>query len=1615
MPMSDNPQRDPQQPDSTQETASSQSPLPMAEDSAAATADSSDRPTQTPPVTPDGTEITDDLDAAERDARWLRRWYPVSFVGKLAVWVVAILLAIVVAIYYAVGTPWGTSLLVNAIVQQTGISLKYGEGNLRDGLWIYDLKIPSKPPKSYVEVTVDKAYVKVGWRAVLAKEVHLREATIGNMVITYKKPPNNEPFNYRRIALPVNLILDHATANLVRYQQVTKTPIDFKQADVTDFTWQGSKLAVADGKLGYNDLLTLQHLKGAIDLQGDYPLDATASIVINPLTKAYFDALDTHVTGSLKFLTADIKSLYNKSDVTGHITAQPLQKNAPFRGKLEWKDVPLPYATGQDIHLKNGLLTASGVTDNIELRLNTDLTAKGIPNGHYQGRATTNTKKLEIEHLTAKLPEGTLVSQGVIDWQQGTHIALMNTGQGFKVRNLVSQDIAPYLPETLTGKLAVVYDGPTASEPMTLKANLRQNDGELINALVTRPTTSSKTLPAPYHIVTNWQHIVRRNLPNIGDLNSPHGNAVIDYQGAGSANGRAQPAQLMVNGNANIVKLNIAPRGDYQVNLRKVGQSIDINRLTYQGIAGDLDGRGAILLATGRRPLTWQIDAKTNRLDAHDILASVPLNNLKGHIIANGTLQNVRQANGVVLKRHNVQVSQVDITGDLLGGNNSKKHLLVKGVGHATIDLVANKLRFIAAKFNGSLNAPGVPNGQFKFDVAGTPKQLQINQFSHQFVSQGQTGGIDAKGSIDLTNGIGWQLNATMNRFDASFFVPSIPSRISGRINTDGYWRASGQYIRISAMDLSGTLKNQPLTARGQLIARLNLPKDLSTLTHTLQVAGQTQQATQLRRMVEELQANNLVIQWGNNRISANGNQNQLVTSVDISTLNQLIPQLRGVVRGGLVLTQNGQQLLPNIFVDLVARDLSLPNFVVLDATIKGQLVNLARSPSQLQINASGLNIANQPIRGLQLNFNGTQASHLLDVKIDSVRGQVQARLKGSIDLARKEWQGVVGNGQIGTKYAKLQQLQPAQMLLNWQQPTVQLAAHCWQMAGQSGRLCLKDNLVASANQGQVNLSLQQIDSQIFSVVMPNDIAWSGALNGNALIHWQKNQKPTINASFYSDNGVFGTAAQGPEDRPTTVAYERVSVIARSTAAGLKLRADVKTANGAGSGYLDADIDPYGANKPISGSVLFQDVNLSVLKPFFPGFERLTGNGLVAGKISGTLTQPRFTGDAEIQNASLVVTGVPMRFDNINVLAHVAGNQATINGKFVTPNDGKATLTGVIDWQRDLQVKLKLSGNQLQVSQPPMLTARINPVFDIMVLPSRRYVTIAGVIDVPRAIIRPPEATADVVTKSPDVSVIDRRLAGRLDEVLRVSKPWSINADIGIDLGDMISFQGFGARLPLAGALNITQRGQGEMQARGVVQVAKRSKVEIFGQNLDINFAQVRFNGSLRQPAINAEAVKDIQGVKVGFKVRGGVAAPEITVFNNGGLTEQQAMNALVTGNLSNKTGQSTDSQEFRNRVNNTLAAAGLSAGLNVTRGLTNQIGRAFGLQSLTIDATGTSSDTEVNITGYITPDLYIRYGVGVFNATSSLSMRYQLTRRLYVEAKAAVNKSVDLIYNWRY
>ncbi|WP_420230327.1 translocation/assembly module TamB domain-containing protein [Psychrobacter sp. ER1] len=1652
-----------------------------------------------------------DEDPAQRDARAVRRWYPLSFLLKLLV-LVLIVLAIMFAIFfYAAGTDAGTKFILEKISVETGIDFKYGRGNLRDGIWVTDIDIEATED---LEILVDKAYVKIGWRAVFAKEVHLSDADIQTIEIINKKPPTGEPFDYKTLKLPVNLRFDQAKIKKITYKQVTKDPIVIQDITARDLTWVGSTVTVGRGDLQYADIVKVSALQGEIDLQGDYPLDLSAIAEVSALEKAYIDPLNISATGTLKRTVGKVRSRYNDSDVKGDFVVQGLDAGAPFDAKLQWDDILIPYADSQNIRLQSGTATASGVISEIRLRINTELTAKDIPSGHYQGRAVIANSQLRIDRLDADVPAGRLALQGILDWKDSFEATVRATGSNFDIRQAIPAeytDFKAYAPQTLNGRLSLRYQQQNATGNTQIDADLRQRDGEHINANMVRGKTSAKSKQvAPWYIDANWKNLTRRNVPNIGNIDSPSGQADVIVRGS----------TLSVDANAVINELNAAPKGNYDIRIRKAGDVIDINRLNYNGIVGDLSGTGQIQLASKQRPLTWQIDASTKGLLPKKYRSDLPLERLIGSISARGRLLNITK-NGVSGQRHVITLNNTDMQAQL-DASQADRAIGITGAGDASVDIVGGELSVFDARFDGRIDTADVPQGRLSIDAAGTPKLISIRKLNYKgeagavdakgvidlrknigwnidgrfdqfnlgyflpnnpaiitgdlktsgewqnapknskntagtlqrfavnfngildaeqlpagklnieasgdsqlirinrFRHVGAAGSIDASGTVDVRQGVAWDINAVMDRFNIGYFLKDTPSLITGTIDTDGRWSDTQQIVNIKQVNLNGMLKGQQLSAKGSLSAKMRLPKDLASYFKQLQTQDAQAQYKQVNALIDSLNANNLVLRWGDNYVTANGNAKQLQTKINITSLDQLSSQLAGKVTGGATLSQPAGQALPTIYIDLVGERLALPGFILRQGRVRGKLVNLANSPSQLIVTAEGLDAAGQSFDSVKASFNGTEKSHVVDLNVANKQLDVSARLKGGFDRDSLRWSGVIGKGRIKSKYATLNQLQPAQLIVNLpynqggenRDLKVQLAAHCWQATDQTGKLCLREKLVASPDQGEVNVALQNLDTSLFSVFLPEDIDWNGKINGKAIVGWQRGRPPTINTTLYSDNGKIGLVQDG-ESTSMTLPYKRVSLIALSVPEGIKLRTDINTGRGA-RGYAEVIVDPYKDPKPISGALVLNELDLAIFKPFFPGMRVLRGNVTMAGGLGGTLTKPQFYGDVKLSDGRIAMLDLPVNLSKVNATAKIRGTQATIDGTF-NSGTGEGELSGTVNWQQKLQAKLSVVGEGLVITQPPLLVAEIDPDIDIIVRPGDRYVDIKGAISVPSATIRPPEASEDIITQTEDAVVLDRRLIGNIDEVLAISKPWSINADIGVDLGDDINFRGFGAVIPLAGAINVTQNGTGIMRARGVVQVSRRTNINAFGQSLELNYGQVRFNGDVMKPSLSIEAAKTINGKTVGLRVKGTTESPNIIVFNNAGLTQQQAMNALVTGRIDNKSATQISEQGFKSQVTNNLAAAGLSFGLSGTRSLTNQIGQAFGLQSLTVDASGSSEDTNVNVTGYVTPDLYIRYGVGVFNAQNSLSVRYQLTRRIYVEASSAAENAVDVVYSWQF
>jgi translocation and assembly module TamB len=118
-------------------------------------------------------------------------------------------------------------------------------------------------------------------------------------------------------------------------------------------------------------------------------------------------------------------------------------------------------------------------------------------------------------------------------------------------------------------------------------------------------------------------------------------------------------------------------------------------------------------------------------------------------------------------------------------------------------------------------------------------------------------------------------------------------------------------------------------------------------------------------------------------------------------------------------------------------------------------------------------------------------------------------------------------------------------------------------------------------------------------------------------------------------------------------------------------------------------------------------------------------------------------------------------------------------------------------------------------------------------------------------------------------------------------------------------------------------------------------------------------------------------------------------------MAEQQALSYLVLGRPMGSSGEDS------NMLGQAALALGLAGGVRLTGG----IAQLLGLRDFELDTQGSGLTTSVVASGRISERLSLRYGVGVFEPANTLALRYELSRRLYLEAASGLASSLDLFY----
>jgi translocation and assembly module TamB len=157
----------------------------------------------------------------------------------------------------------------------------------------------------------------------------------------------------------------------------------------------------------------------------------------------------------------------------------------------------------------------------------------------------------------------------------------------------------------------------------------------------------------------------------------------------------------------------------------------------------------------------------------------------------------------------------------------------------------------------------------------------------------------------------------------------------------------------------------------------------------------------------------------------------------------------------------------------------------------------------------------------------------------------------------------------------------------------------------------------------------------------------------------------------------------------------------------------------------------------------------------------------------------------------------------------------------------------------------------------------------------------------------------------------------------------------------------------------------------------------------------------LDDPQLDLVAKREIpaENLVVALNVRGTLAQPFVTVSATPPLPEAEALSFLLTGRSLN-TLQSSEAASL-NRAAESLAISG--GGL-----LLGGIGNRIGLDEVTVEQSG-DEETTVVLGKYLTPKLFVSYGISIVEAINTIKLRYTLNERWSLKAEAGLEQSADV------
>ena len=833
---------------------------------------------------------------------------------------------------------------------------------------------------------------------------------------------------------------------------------------------------------------------------------------------------------------------------------------------------------------------------------------------------------------------------------------------------------------------------------------------------------------------------------------------------------------------------------------------------------------------------------------------------------------------------------------------------------------------------------------------------MELKQFD---ISQ-EAGRLQARGRIELQPQLAWDVTATAKDFDPGAFAAAWRGKLGFDLASQGRMLEQGPEAKLQLTQLRGELRGRPLSGTADV-----------SLAPPLIASG----AASLKSGKSELQFR-----------GRNGDRLDANVSLNVASLNDWVPDSGGELQAAFVVRGKW----PDLAIEGNARGSDLHAAGVRMESFSAQ-ANVAdpRNPEgSIRLDLTKLTAAGFQFETVRAEAKGAPKSHHLALRVSGAPLALDLDLQGA--RTDEGWAGSLQNLVINVKdAARLALREPANITLSKGG-----AAELSQVCLVDGRieLCaagaLQPDGAIRASYSLANLPLA-LGNALATAELP--IKLEGTLQGHGEIRRTPQGELFGDVLIASDSGsVFRHIAAVPGDETQEppqklLGYRGFKVAATLSGPDARATFDTQLEPNA-TLHGEANVHDLGrAETPIAGRVRGQIPDLAPLAVFAPQLANVHGRIDADIALAGTAQRPEISGlvsGAELA-ADIPAIGLKLKNGQLQVRPAASGD-ITVEGAIVS-GDGRLQFAGKAD--RSGRVDMHFGGERVLAADIPGAHVLVTPNLNLVRTADR--VTLNGDVTIPEATInlqKLPRGGEHAQAASSDVIVVDAQTREAEAEKAPVF------AEVTVNIGKKVELTGFGLQANVEGGLQVRESPGQPTLGSGEVRVA--GKYKAYGQDLTIQRGQLLYAWTpLDNPNLNIEATRTVETVTAGLRIRGNAQAPELTVYSDPPMSQANALSYLVAGKPLDQIGAGDSDAGAMQTAARSLGVAG--GGL-----LAKSLGKRLGVDELSVKDDEMIGGAALTVGQYLSPRLYLSYGVGLFEPGDVITLRYKLSDELALQTQ---------------